>query len=126
MKKKSISLLIFMLFLPGLIFSQGKGPKTINMNDELYEEIYFVSSIGSDESGTGTKSKPWATPAYAIERVMNKLTKNNAAIKIAEGNYNVTNLDLPGNILFIPRNIEYELKVSNEEMLHLCQSALTN
>lgn len=32
----------------------------------------------------------------------------------------------PGNILFIPSNLEYQMKVSNDEMMYLCLSALTN
>ncbi len=32
----------------------------------------------------------------------------------------------PGNILFIPSNIKYEMKISNDELIYLCLSALTN
>lgn len=59
----------------------------LNSQTVTYTNIYYISAIGNDSTGDGTKAKPFLTYDKALSK-----TTNGDLIYFIKGNYNITNL----------------------------------
>ena len=83
------------------------GPQTTPIDLDAYTQILHVSTTtGSDTTGTGTSSAPYASITHALAAAgaadpasaTTATTTNRTAILIAAGTYNVHNLTLKPNV----------------------------
>lgn len=88
----------WVILLSILVFSVNAFAVTVRLNNVTlyYDKIIYVDvAKGSDTTGDGSATKPYASVAKAVDNV----TVNKTAIKIAPGTYNETVKPVPGSYL---------------------------
>lgn len=67
------------------------GPRTTEVETSRYAAIRYVSAVGSDVTGDGSRSKPWRTVRRALQTTP---TSGRAAVLVAAGAYEENALPL--------------------------------
>ncbi|MBL7650026.1 MAG: leucine-rich repeat domain-containing protein [Candidatus Hydrogenedentes bacterium] len=75
----------------------GAGTDPLD-NTSVLSDVYVDGASGSDDTGVGTQSAPWATVAHAVDAVTGTM-ENTVSIHIARGVY--THLNATGGALWL-------------------------
>ncbi len=71
------------------------GPKTEEIDEAGYAKIYYVAdNVGSDETGDGSKEKPWASINYSLSKISNASAESRIAVLVSEGDYSKSTIRL--------------------------------
>src|SRR5688572_3795920 len=74
------------------------GPRTEPVDLTRYAQVRYVSASGSDSRGDGSRGKPWASPAQALEKISGAGSQQRAAVCIGEGTYTAASLRLKPHV----------------------------
>jgi len=65
------------------------GPMTTEFDSVKYAWVYYVSSMkGSDKQGDGSRTNPWMSVGFALNKIADASAENQYAILVSEGTYN--------------------------------------
>jgi len=65
-----------------------KGPRTVAVQLDQYQNIKYVSSTsGSDSQGEGSRQSPWETVIFALSRISDANEQNRYAVLVSAGSY---------------------------------------
>jgi len=79
--------------------ASSAGPRTTPVLLSEYKITRYVSQErGSDSSGDGSMSRPWASPAHALVQIPDAGPKNRAAVLVAAGTYGGKTLTMKAHI----------------------------
>jgi hypothetical protein len=79
--------LCFLLPLAGFAAAGAPGPRNQAVSLSGYQTVRYVSATGSDQSGDGSKSKPWATVTHALKQSGAAGPSARVAVLVAAGVY---------------------------------------
>lgn len=74
------------------------GPATAAINPDIYHHVYYVSPIGSDAAGDGSKAHPWSSVQHALASLPDTDHDTRVAICVAEGIYAEGTLNLAEHV----------------------------
>jgi hypothetical protein len=82
-----------MPLLRGVEEAKSVGPKTQAVDRDLYQRVCHVSAAAQHANGAdGSRERPFATPAAALEAIAEASASARHAILVAAGDYHVVNL----------------------------------
>jgi hypothetical protein len=76
------------------ILPHAIGPITETLKENTYSKIIYVSPSGSDESGNGSKKKPWQSISHALLLTDDASASKQVVVCIAEGVYQESTLQM--------------------------------